>query len=412
MLPVLVMKNPCLAPSVLLLTLSCLAGVAQAQDYDAPGPHPVGWREAPLPFDGGLILNRVYYPATASGQDTPADPAAGPYPLVCLIHGATIGPDYYDVLTSHVVSHGYVVASLGRMTQSQETYINMSRQTKELADWLATESADPGSPYAGLLDAGPIGVIGSSRGGGASELFVGHEPRTRAAALLEPTYISGQNALANLAAWDGAWLFVAGELDSTNPPAEVKRIRNAATGAARRVYVEMLGAGHAGALDPDVPGLPNNPLPHAVQLALHSRLVVAFLEAQLRGREDAYDQIIGGEAAADPLEHESTCVQPPLWAIERGPAPGALTLGVAGRNHDLAVLLVSARPASIPTGYGLFGLDPATVRVLGQATLTETGTHEITIPLHPGHSGLRLWTQAFVLNVNGRLSRTDEVVLP
>lgn len=410
------MKRSRLLPGSLVLALAGLAGNAVAQDYDEVGPYPVGWRDEPLPFENGTVsdtvVNRVYYPALAEGEATTADPAGGPYPLVCLIHGHTVSPPFYDVLSAHVASRGYVVASVGAMANADETYGNLSRETKQLADWVTAESADPASPYAGLVLDGALGVIGSSRGGGACELFVGMEPRVRAAALLEPSYVGGNNALANLASWDGAWLFVAGELDATNPPGEVKLIRNRATGAARRVYVEIQGAGHAGALDPDTVGLPNDPLPHLEQLRLHSRLTVAFLEAELRGRENAYHQVLGEGAANEPLEHECTSREPILWALEAHAVPGSVALGVGGDRDGTALIAVAAGPATISTPFGLLGLEPATTTVVTRAGLGGPGTLEAVLAVPPGLSGLTVHVQALAWLGGGAFTRTEVLVLP
>lgn len=405
------------APLALALAvLPALAGDTTAQDYDEVGPHPVGWRDEPLPFENGTVsdtvLNRIYYPSLLEGQGAAADPAPGPYPLVCLIHGHTVAPQFYDVLSAHVASRGYVVASVGGMANADETYGNLARETKQLADWVTAESADPSSPYAGLVLDGPLGVIGSSRGGGACELFVGMEPRVRAAALLEPSYIGGGTALGNLASWDGAWLFVAGELDSTNPPNEVRLIRNRATGAARRVYVEIQGAGHAGALDPDTIGLPNDPLPHLEQLRLHSRLTIAFLEAELRGLENAYHAMIGEGAAGEPLEHECTSRVPILWALEATGTPGSVALGVGGDRDAIGLIAVAAGAASISTPFGILGLEPATTTLIARASLGAPGTLEGVLAVPPSLAGLTVHVQALALGNGGAFTRVDSLVLP
>jgi dienelactone hydrolase len=400
--------------SAVAAALAALAALPAAQNYDLPGPLAVGWRVEVLPFEAATttVTNRIYYPATAGVQDAPTDVSSGPYPIVGLIHGAGIGPAFYDVLSSHLASYGYVVASVGPMDSIDESFGNLSRETKELIDWLLLQGADPLSPYVGLVLPDGFGVIGSSKGGGASELFVGIEPRVRAAALLEPRFLTSAGALANLAAWDGSWLFAAGELDTTCPPGEVRTLRNNATGAKRRTYVEVLGAGHTGALDPDVSGLPNDPLPHLEQLRLHSRFVAAFFEAELRGREDAYHQIVGGGAALEPVVHQSTSAHAPLWAIETGPAPGMLALGLGGAPNGIAVFALAGASAAIPTRFGLLGLDPASLQIVARATLGSTGTHEALLAVPSGYSGVTMHVQGLLLGAGGVLTRSDAVVLP
>lgn len=401
--------------SLALVAFASLAALApdgtSQQVWASPGPHLVGWRNEQLPFVGGLTINdRIYFPSLVGGAGSDPDPSAGPYPLAVLIHGATVAPKDYDELSIHVASHGWIVASVGKMNTFNETYENLANEAKDLVDFVVAESADPSSPYAGLVWDGDYAVIGSSKGGGACELFVGLEPKCRAAALMEPSHYASFAAYDALAAWDGAWLFVAGELDMTNPPSEVKQTLDKATAAARRSYVEIQGAGHAGALDSDTFGLPIDPMPHEEQLALHEQLVLAFLEGELRAGEDAYYEILGGATAAT-VERESYSPRPPLWVVEHD-APAAVTIGLAGSAGDLALLGVAGAPASIPIQYGTLGIDPASAFFVGLGTLDASGLVELDVPTPADISGLTLWVQALVKNAGGALTRADALVVP
>ncbi len=388
-----------------------MAASAAPPDYSLPGPLPVGWNDVVLPLGTTLtITNRIYYPAVASGMATAADPTHGPYPLVGLIHGATVAPDDYDVVSSHVASHGFVVASLGGM--ASEPLPLMASETKEFMDWVVAESATPGSSYSGMVWGGDYGVIASSRGGAATKLLLAMEPKLRAAAMMEPSDIGGTTGDQNVGAWTGDWLFLAGSIDSINPPAEVRRYLGKATSAARRLYVEMQGAGHSGCLDPDTPGLPTEPLTQLEQLELHGQIVTAFLDAELRGVEDADHQILGSGAADDPLIHETTCVAPLLWAVERAVPPKTVSIGLAGSAGDLAVLVLAFGTASIPTPYGTLLIDPYTAGVIVQTPLGVGGTVEVNAAVPPGVSGLVVHVQGLVLNSGGAFTRADALVLP
>lgn len=402
------MRTPLLAFGACLVASSLL----HAQDYEAPGPHAVGWRDHTQPLvGGGPIVNRVFYPALVDGAGTDAEVLGGPYPLVGLIHGAGWGPDEYDVLCTHVASWGYVVASLGDIPPAVESVENMASEMHDLLRWMELQDGLASSPYFELVSDDAWSVIGSSKGGGASEHVVGLEPRIRNLALLEPLWVSTPTALASLGAWTGSGLFVAGEVDQINPPAEVQAVHDSASKARRRAYVEILGAGHFGAIDEFGPI--GAQLPHAQQNLLHRALVTGFLEAEVRGREDAYHRILGTAVATDPFVQESTCVLPPFWVVEQHPGPGTLTLGLGGAPGDVAVVASAASPASIPTPFGLLGLEPATTVLVGSAVLDGSGVLELEVPLPPGAgSPVAFPAQSIVVSSYAVLSRTDLVTVP
>ena len=396
---------------------SCAAlAVWATVDYAAAGPHEVGWRDEVLPFLPGVtITDRVYYPAQAAGEATPAEPAGGPYPIVAMIHGSSGDPDFYDELSIHIASHGYVVASLGGMSSFNESHLNMATETMELVDWVTAQSADVASPYSGLAVDGDYVAVGHSRGGAAAQYLIGLDPRVIAVAGLEPSFVNNITPLGNIASWDGHWLFVAGEVDTINPVSEVKNILKKATGATRRVFVKILGAGHAGPIDPDIPGVGGDPMPHDEQLKLHKWMTTAYIEAELRGIEDAYHQIIGGAAQVDDLEHESTCPEPALWVVEQDITnPSSITFGLAGSRNDVALIAVSPSAASIPTQYGDLLIDPLAVGVLTVVQLTTEGTTELVVPVPASAAGLVLHAQGLVLYLGGggAFSRMDPLVVP
>lgn len=411
------MKNLVMTNALVLGLAGWLAPLAAAgpgtppAPYTDAGPHAVGWRDEVHPFvNGKTLTHRIYYPSTVDGPAAAADPGSGPYRLVALIHGATGTPDFYDQLSVHVARYGYVVASLGGMDKIDESYANMANETKKLLDWVVLESQTAGSPYAGLVDDGDRGVIAHSRGGVATSLLIGMAPEVRAACMLEPSYVANTSTLGNFKSWDGSWLFVAGSVDTINPPTEVKSALNVSTGSPRRGYVELVGAGHAGPLDPDIPGVGGDPLPHLTQLGLHQQLTIAFLEAELRGEEDAWHQILGVGLGVHAVQR-SLCTDPPLWVVEHPAPPTSVTLGLGGMAGDAAYFLLSAGAAAIPTAWGTFLLDPATLVVtppviLGAAAL------EIEPAVPAGAAGLTVHVQGLVLNASGALSRADVLIAP
>jgi predicted dienelactone hydrolase len=169
--------------------------------YAVPGPHPVGMRslatagEAPLEMtmwypasNGenlrakttysyemkmGAPLGNVTF-ATYAGQaiqDAPYDLSMGPYPLVVLSPGFSIGSSTYAWLAEHLASYGFVVIAPEHQEQLDEelnglwqTIITRPQDILALLAYV-DEQVGPGRALEGLVDAETVAVIGHSQGG-------------------------------------------------------------------------------------------------------------------------------------------------------------------------------------------------------------------------------------------------------
>ncbi len=116
----------------------------------------------------GLPLNgRVWYPDGAAAD------AAGPFPLVLVVHGNHSPTDYsdpgYDYLGELLASRGYILVSLDM------NFINGISRENDGRGWMMLEhlrvwhefAEDADNPFAGRVDLSNIAIMGHSRGGEA-----------------------------------------------------------------------------------------------------------------------------------------------------------------------------------------------------------------------------------------------------
>jgi predicted dienelactone hydrolase len=183
--------------------------------YAARGPHLVGTRnmtnnsEQPLEIamwypalNENGIEEAIKYPyeikmgdplgavafATFAGeaiQDAPYDISAGPYPLVVLSPGFSIGASTYAWLAEHLASYGFVV-----MAPEHHEHLDPENELWQAAiirpqDILTVftfvdEKVESGGPLEGLIDKDQVAVIGHSYGGYTSLAAAGAQIDTDA----------------------------------------------------------------------------------------------------------------------------------------------------------------------------------------------------------------------------------------
>ena len=135
-----------------------------------------GFGPEALPLNG-----RVWYPVPAAGETREA---AGPFPLVLILHGQHPMDEYsdpgYAYLGELLASRGFVAASV------DQNFLNLSplvdllmfqslTDADDLRGWLLLEhlrawrdwNDSPGSPFYRMLDLDRVALIGHSRGGQA-----------------------------------------------------------------------------------------------------------------------------------------------------------------------------------------------------------------------------------------------------
>lgn len=170
--------------------------------YGTPGPHAVGTRTLARNDHASSPELALWYPATPPASDegdpgttyayelemfgplesltvasyhgrarwtAPADPSAGPYPLVVLSPGYALGAGTYAWLAEHLASHGFVVIAPDHEEQLDPGRLWRSTITRP-RDILAVldhidDLSSPGGDLAGLIDTRAVAVIGHSYGG-------------------------------------------------------------------------------------------------------------------------------------------------------------------------------------------------------------------------------------------------------
>ena len=379
-----------------------------------PGPHAPGWRDVTFQDDlygQGTISARIYYPALAPGQNQPPDPVSGPYPLVGFLHGWLLDPDDYDDLCNHMATWGFLVASTGTETGLFPNHAQFARDTRSLLAWIDAESQDPTSWLEAMAAPGEWAAVGHSMGGGTLNLLIGIETRVRLTLGLQPAS-EGEPAISNLKSFTGRAFQVSGTDDWIVPPAVVRAWFDGAPAAARNFYFECQGIGHSGCTDnPDALG---GSLPGSEQARIHRRLVAGILRAELKDEENLYVDVVGEGMAPEPVHRESNCSSPPYWTRMSAFQPNDLVAGLGGSPSGRALFLLALVPASIPTPYGMLGLDPSSLFLYGDLPLTAEGWTETGLKLPKAASGMVLHLQGglFFSNGSGVLTRCTEVLVP
>jgi predicted dienelactone hydrolase len=104
-------------------------------------------------------------------RDASYDLASGPYPLVILSHGYSLGRTGYAWLAEHLASYGFVVIAPQHYEQVDETLgdfwrgaIARPQEIGVVLDYVEAQSAEEGI-FTGLIDTERIAVVGHSYGG-------------------------------------------------------------------------------------------------------------------------------------------------------------------------------------------------------------------------------------------------------
>ncbi len=175
--------------------------VPNAAQYSAPGPHLVAMRDVVI--DGKAPLDAMMWYPTSSGQnrtakikyayemkmgapfgtvrfatfagqalrDAAPDRSTGPYPLVILSPGFSIGASTYAWLAEHLASYGFVVIAPDHDEHLDEELNGLWRSAitrpQDVLTVLAyvDDQTGPGQALEGLVDAEMVAVVGHSYGG-------------------------------------------------------------------------------------------------------------------------------------------------------------------------------------------------------------------------------------------------------
>ena len=381
--------------AALLLTPAAWCAPLQLGPPEDSGPFAVGWQDVSFshPLAGNPQVDaRLYYPAAVAGQGAAPDPSGGPFPQVGMLHGYFAFVDYYDDLCTHLASWGFFVASVATESGFFMSVPDEAADAHAMLAWVE-EQAGPGGPFDGMVTLGAAwSTVGHSNGGAASFHLANAEPRVRHMVLLEPNWL----APPGVSSFDGAVMVVGASQDIVAPAALNAAVYfDQLVASPRRFYTVIEGSGHNGSLD--FP-FEITTLSHEEAQALHRRLTGGFLRAEVQGEEDLYAQLIGGAAQLEPLDPRSRATDPVLWAL---PSGVELAMGIGADEDDaLGVLAISTLPATLPTAFGLVGVD------LGGALVVTTpmagnGSVDVALPHGPSVIGLAVLVQGLRLAPSG-----------
>jgi dienelactone hydrolase len=212
--------DPTSAPPSSPLTAAPTTGAAPAATPPAPRPEArssfsvATTRRTFVDTDRSrTLLTTIYYPSprptpsmrplgtmpTEASADAP--PAAGPFPLVLMVHGYRLPGDGYDRLMKTVASAGYVVAAAehphttGHGGDGQRSDLtNQPADLTFVADQVVALGSTVGAPTPPIRDPQRIAVVGHSDGGLTATAF-GYGQRFRDPRVVAVASLTGGVAL-------------------------------------------------------------------------------------------------------------------------------------------------------------------------------------------------------------------------
>jgi predicted dienelactone hydrolase len=254
-----------------LLAVACRDSSNPAESYGETGPHAVGVEQRSIQHTDSTGRQRtldttIWYPARrAPGQrgglklvprPDAAPASGGPFPVLVFSHGSGGVPEQSLALTTHLASHGFVVAApphpgntlrdcpftcleLGQIRASLE---ERPADVRAVLDELARLNDEPGGRFEGRLALDRAGVLGHSLGGATAALVAADEPRVRAALLLAPAVLPEVTAAAARIALPTA--IINGDRDILTPVAGARRLYDALPDTTPRALATVEGGDH------------------------------------------------------------------------------------------------------------------------------------------------------------------------
>ncbi|MEN3001113.1 MAG: alpha/beta hydrolase [Armatimonadota bacterium] len=269
-------------------------------DYAAPGPYRAGrWRVTVRRPNNSTFTAQLYYPATATGDQTPYDGSGAPYPALSFGHGFLQPPERYRSTLEHLATWGYLVIATESGLELFPNHRAYAEDLRLCLTYLEAQNADPNSTLFRQVAVERFGIFGHSMGGGASILAAAADARIRAVANLAAaeTNPSAIQASANVTVPHS---LISGSADSITP-LNNHGLRMYTAGFAPKLLPVIQGGWHCGFMDSSPFGCDSGSLPRSTQLALTRKLLTAFFELYLRGDLRAGEWVWGDAVRSEPL---------------------------------------------------------------------------------------------------------------
>lgn len=386
------------------LVLSLLAG-APAQLPEDPGEYQAGWRLVSFSdanYAAGTVTARVHYPANSATRDAAPDLSGAPYQQVALMHGWLGSASGLDDMANHMASHGYLVINLDTEKGLFPNVPAYAVDARAALQFLEDRSGNSSSWLHGMGKVGDWAAIGHSMGGGALSHLIGIEPRVRAILGMQA---SGSPAPgpSNMQNYDGVGLWIGGSEDTIVSAATVRQWYTRAGDASRRMFFEVQGMGHSGCLDNPSN---NETMPGAEQKRVHRRMLIAFLDAEMREEHAAYEYLVADVGSSAPWTFEQSCPDPLLWGGASIVSTSGL-FGVHGTANTQTVFAWSTQTGASQTPFGVSGLDFAAGGRTQPIALGSEGYGKSPFGFPPSWSGNTLYFQAAVYSGPGQGALTQ-----
>lgn len=266
----------------LLFCFVCLfPATSAAIDLSAPGRFQAGWRSVSVTRPNNTTFTaRLYYPATAAGQNANFDNLAAPAPAVTFGHGFVQAVTNYNSTLEHLATHGFIVIATESEGGLFPSHQNFANDLLHSLTFLEQQNANASSFLFGKVNVSKFGASGHSMGGGASILATAADTRIKALANLAAaeTNPSATAAMPNITV---PVSLISGSEDTIVPVAQNGQLMyNAAF--APKILPVITGGFHCGFIDAQGFGCDSGTLSRANQLALTRRLLTEFFNLYLK----------------------------------------------------------------------------------------------------------------------------------
>jgi predicted dienelactone hydrolase len=271
--------------------------------------------------DGPRALRTLFwYPTGAAADAAPqadAAPANGQFPIVIVSHGARVEPQYFQYLTQHLASWGFVVAAPEHNPSNtsadcpvfpcdQDAWsASLAARVDDVPfvlDQVIALMGDPSQPLGSVIDARRTAIVGNSLGG---SMAIPKANSFGAAIFLAPA--PGGTLLGAAGSVRVPTLIIAGGKDDQVPVGDIDAFYAALPPDIAKTYVKLAEGHHGSFIDScAVPFLGVTatatctevllPLPRGHDLINH--YVTAFLETRLVG-DDRYAHFLSESEPPD-----------------------------------------------------------------------------------------------------------------
>lgn len=267
---------------------------AQTNPLSSAGNYRAGWRSVTVTRSNNTTFTaRLFYPATANGQNTTYDGSGAPYPAITFGHGFFQAVSTYQSTLEHLATHGYFVIATDSESGLFPNHQNFANDLRQSLTYLEQENANSSSVLFNQVRINKFGASGHSMGGGASILATAQDARIKALANLAAaeTNPSAISAMPNIN--------VPVSLISASADTIVPVSSNGQTmynsGNTPKILPVIQGGWHCGFQDANGFGCDSGTITREQQLSETRRLLTAFFNLYLKADETNWKQIWGAE---------------------------------------------------------------------------------------------------------------------